>query len=80
MRVVGDRFYFIDAVVDTIKQYRSPGVFVWESKILENAHFLDVAPDGKVYAVWGAAVDQLSCIDSKGKLLWTKQAREVVPR
>lgn len=72
MRVRGDRFYFIDDVGETIKQYRSPGALVWETKRLENITFYDVAPDGSIYVVWGAGVGQLSRLSSQGKVVWTK--------
>ncbi|HUV03649.1 MAG TPA: hypothetical protein VMX94_00920 [Armatimonadota bacterium] len=71
LRVMGDKFYFIDDTVHTIKRYLSPGTFVWETEPLLNLHYFDVAPDGKVYAAWGTMVDRLSCIDGAGKLLWT---------
>jgi len=80
MRVVGDRFYLIDDVVHTIKQYRSPGTFVWETESFENLHYCAVAPDGKVYAAGGAAVDSLTCIDDRGKVMWTKSFDDILPR
>ncbi len=79
MRVVGDRFYFIDATVDRIKQFRSPGTLVWASQVFPNLGYFAVAPDGKVYVVWGTRLDTLSYLDRDGKLLWTKQGREVFP-
>jgi len=77
MRIAGDRFYFVDDVAGTIKQYRSPGVFVWETKRLRNVHYFDLAPDGSIYAVWGGLVDQLSLINGQGKVVWTKTFRGV---
>lgn len=76
--VRGDRFYFINDVGDTIKQFRSPGKFVWETKRLLNLTHMDVAPDGSVYAIWGSAVDILSRIGPTGRILWTKTTRDIL--
>jgi hypothetical protein len=78
MRVIGDRFYFIDATVNRIKEFRSPGAFVWESEPFFNAACLAVAPDGRVYIIWGGRLDRLSCLDGAGRLVWTKASRQGV--
>lgn len=78
MRVVADRFYFIDATTDTIKQFRSPGTLVWATKAFDNLGYYAVAPDGRVYLIWGSRLDKLSCVDSQGTLLWTKD--DALPR
>lgn len=72
MRVIGDRFYFIDETANRIKVFRSPGTPVWQSDRFKNLGYYAVAPDGKVYAVWDSDMNTLSCLDSQGKLLWTK--------
>lgn len=75
--VVHDRFYLMDSITRTIKQYRSPGTFVWETQSMEGLSDYAIAPDGKVYAIWG---DHLSRFDTQGRLLWTKTRDSVVSK
>jgi len=78
IRVMGNRIYFLDDVADRVKQYHTSGKLVWETKSLDNLHYYAVAPDGKIYAVWGAGLEMFSCIDSSGNLVWAKDLRNIL--
>lgn len=89
LQIVGDRFYLLDR--GAIKQYRSPGIFVWKSQSQEGLlGFRDyaVAPDGSAYAIWYNQTrtdpweddGRLSCFDAQGKLLWTRTRDEIVSK
>lgn len=80
MRVVGDRFYFIDDALGAVKCYRAPDSFLWQSEALVNLHYLAVAPNGTAYAAWGARVEKLSCISPTGEILWTADYSDLLSR
>jgi hypothetical protein len=77
MRVVGDRFYFIDAAANRIKQFRSPGRLAWQSEPFFNLGYYAVAPDGRVYVVWGTGLEKLSGLDSRGQTVWTVTSHDL---
>jgi|GEM_PF-5871375 len=79
MKVIGDRFYFYDNTDSKIKLFQSPGKCIWESSQIGNMMEYTVSPKGLVYVVGCSSQDQLSCIDTAGKTVWTKRASDIWP-